>query len=178
MMVRKVEADFARWSSGFTLLELIVTITLISVLVSALGILFNSNFKVYYSQAERSDIKGKAGRAVETMSAELRQAASLTTATATNLIVTFDTDGDGDDDSVQFTWAGVSGNPFNRVSGGATTPLVNSVSSLAFAYYDAGNVLLSFPVTLSQVKAAVVTLTASSDAETFTLRSQVTLRNL
>ena len=163
---------------GFTLLELITTVTLVGTMILALGLLFGANFKVFYSQAGRTDIKGKAGRAVETMSTELRQAASLTAATATSLTITFDTDGDGDDDSVQYTWGGASGDPFNRVSGGVTIPIVNSVSSLAFSCYNSSNTLLTFPVTLSQVKSVVVTLTATSDSESFTLRSQITLRNL
>lgn len=167
-----------RDSRGFTLFELMVTIMMVSVLIGSLGFLFNANFKIYYSQIGRSDIKDKTGRALDTMSAELRQAVTLTAATATSLTVTFDTDGDGDDDSVQYNWGGTSGNPFNRVSGGITTPLVNSVSSLAFSCYNSSNTLLSFPVTLSQVKSTAVTLTATSDTETFTLRTQATLRNL
>ena len=167
-----------RSSFGFTLLELVVTVTLVGTMILAIGLLFTTNFKGYYSQVGRTDIKGKSGRAVETMANELRQAASLTVATATSVTITLDTDGDGDDDSVQYTWGGASDNPFNRVSGGLTIPVVNSVSSLAFSCYNSSNTLLTFPVTLSQVKSVVVTLTATSDNESFTLRSQITLRNL
>ena len=167
-----------RSSFGFTLLELVVTVALVGTMILALGLLFNANFKAFYSQAGRTDIKGKSGRAVETMANELRQAVSLTAATATSIAITFDTDGDGDDDSVQYTWDGTSGNPFNRVSGGVTIPVVNSVSSLAFSCYNSSNTPLTFPVTLSQVKSVAITLTATSDNESFTLRSQITLRNL
>lgn len=168
----------ARNDRGFTLLELIVTIALVGAMVLSLGLLFNANFKVFYNQTGRSDIKGKAGRALETWSNELRQAASLTAATVSSVTITLDTDADGDDDTIQYTWGGASGNPFNRISGGVTTPIINSVSSAAFSCYDSTGALLSFPVTLSQVKSIAVTVTATSDRETFTLRSQTTLRNL
>lgn len=170
--------DSARCSSGFTLLELLLAILMMSALILALWAVYKANFGAFYSQVTRSNIKGESGRALATVGNEIRQAVSLTTAAATNLVLAYDTDGDGDDDSVQFTWAGVSGNPLNRVSGGATTPLVSSVSSLAFAYYNSSNVLLTFPVTLSEVKSVLITLASTSGDETFTVRSQVSLRNL
>lgn len=151
---------------------------MVAALITALWAVYKANFSAFYSQGTRSNIKGETGRAVAFLTNELRQAASLTTATATNLVFTLDTDGDGDDDSVQFTWGGASGNPLNRASGGATTPLVSSVSSLAFSYYDSSNTLLTLPVTLLQVKSVLITLTSTNGDETFTLRSQVSLRNL
>ncbi len=159
-------------------MELMVSVVMVGVMISALWLVYRANFFVFYSQSTRSNIKGETGRAMASMATELRQAASVTSATVTSLTVTFDTDGNGADDSVQYTWAGSSGNPLNRISGGVTTPLVSSVSSLAFSYYDSSNSLLTFPVALSQVKSAGVTLTSTSGDESFTIRSQVSLRNL
>src|SRR3989338_5798920 len=127
---------FKKSERGLTLLELIIAVMMMAVLITALWTVYKANFSAFYSQGTRSNIKGETGRAISLMANELRQAVSLTTAAATDLVITLDTDGDGDDDSVQFTWAGASGNPLNRLSGGATTPLVSSVSSLAFSYYD------------------------------------------
>ena len=170
--------NFRRSQRGLTLLELLIAVMMMAALITALWAVYKANFGAFYSQVTRSNIKGESGRAVATMANEIRQAASLTTATATNLVIAYDTDGDGDDDSVQFTWAGVSGNPLNRVSSSVTTPLISSVSSLAFAYYDSSNTLLTLPVTLSQVKSVLITLTSTDGDETFTLRSQASLRNL
>lgn len=163
---------------GLTLLELLIAVVMIAALVTALWAVYKANFGAFYSQVTRSNTKGESGRAIAMMGSEIRQAVSLTTAAAANLVIAYDADGDGDDDPVQFTWAGASGDPLNRVSGGATTPLVSSVSSLTFAYYDSSNTLLSFPVTLSQVKSVLITLTSTSGDETFTARSQASLRNL
>ena len=163
---------------GLTLSELMITVSLVGAMVLTLSLVYRTNFLAFYSQSKRSNIKGETGRAVAFAASEIRQAASITTATATNLIVTFDTDGNGTDDSVQYTWAGASGNPLNRVSGGLTTPIVSSVSSLVFAYYNSSNTLLTLPVTLSQVKSILITLTSVNGDESFTLRSQVSLRNL
>ena len=167
-----------RSERGLTLLELLITVMMIAALILALWAVYKANFSAFYSQATRSNIKGETGRAMAMMATEIRQAASLTMATATNLVIAYDTDEDGNDDSVQFTWAGASGNALNRVSSSVTTPLVSSVSSLAFAYYNSSNTLLTFPVTLSQVKSVLITLTSTSGDETFTARSQVSLRNL
>lgn len=163
---------------GLTILELLIAVMMMSALILALWSVYKANFGAFYSQATRSNIKGESGRAVATLANEIRQANTLTTATATDLVIAYDLDGDGDDDSVQFTWAGASGNPLNRVSGGITTPLVSSVSSLAFAYYDSSNTLLTFPVTLTQVKSVLITLASTSGDEAFTVRTQVSLRNL
>jgi type II secretory pathway component PulJ len=180
VLPRLKSARFGRPGSerGLTLLELMIALFMVAALTTTLWLVYNANFFAFYNQSKRTDIKGETGRALASMSWELRQAASLTTATATNLIFTFDTDGNGTDDSVQVTWAGASGNPLNRVSGGLTTALINSVSSLAFSYYDSSKALLSFPVTLSQVKSVAINLTSVGGDESFTLRSQVSLRDL
>lgn len=162
---------------GLTLLELLIAVMMMSALIVALWTVYKANFGAFYSQGSRSNTKGESGRAIARLGSEIRQAVSLTTATVANFVIAYDTDGDGDDDSVQFTWAGASGDPLNRVSD-VTTPVISSVSTLAFAYYDSSNALLTLPVTLSQVKSVLVTVTATDGDESFTLRSQISLRNL
>ena len=84
--------------AGLTLLELMISLVMVAALTTTLWLVYNTSFFAFYNQSKRTDIKGEAGRALSSMSWELRQAASVTTATATNLIFTFDTDGNGTDD--------------------------------------------------------------------------------
>lgn len=162
---------------GLTLMELIVTIALVSGLLGAVWVLYQTGFCVFYDQELRAGLKGGSGRGVERLAGELRQAISVTTAQATNMSFSYDADDDGDDDAVQYAWSGAAGDALYRVAD-ATAPLVDSVSSLAFSYYDGSNNLLSFPVTASQVRAVTVNVTVSGRDESFTLRLQTRLRNL
>jgi prepilin-type N-terminal cleavage/methylation domain-containing protein len=163
--------------SGFTLIELMIVLFFIGVFMSVLWVIYKTQFLTFYSQSTRSNLKADAGLAFSTMPKELRQAVSITAASGTGLTFTADTDGDGVDETIQYAWSGSAGAPLNRVSGGLTRALVNTVNSVTFSYYDSSNNLLSSPVTLSQVKLVAIDLTAASSDESFELRSQVRCRN-
>lgn len=162
---------------GLTLTELIITLIFLIILLGALWFIFDGMFKPTYSQEKRTGIKAEMAHGLPALALDLREATSLASATATTLSLTRDTDDNGMDETIQYTWSGTAGNPLNRVAD-VTLPMVNSVSSLAFSYYDAGNNLLSLPVTLSQVRVVAIDLTASNQDETFQLRTQTRLRNL
>ena len=162
---------------GLTLTELIITIILVSILVGSLWMVYDSGFRPFYSQNTRIGIKGEAGRSFVNLAREMREAASLTAATQSSVTFTTDTDDNGINETIQYTWSGAAGTALQRISG-ATTPVINSVYSLAFAYYDSSNSLLSFPVTASQVRVVSLNVTAASQDETFQLRSRTQLRNL
>ena len=163
---------------GFTLIELIITVVLVVILVGTLWMVFYAGFSTFYNQDTRIRLKGEAGRAFIGLEKELREATSVTSAAAADLTFTLDTDDNGVDETVQYVWSGTAGTALNRVSGGATTPVVSKVNSLALSYYNSADALLSFPVTASQVRAVAVDLTAADGDETFQLRSRMRLRNL
>jgi len=169
-------------SGGLTLLELLVTLALISVLLGAIWLVFYSGSKVFYGQWSRIGIKGQASRMFLNMSGELRQATSMVSATETSLSFTLDSDQNGVDETLQYIWSGTGGAPLNRVlvspAPSFTTPVVNSVSQLQFSYFDSSNNLLSFPVSPSQVKLVAVDVTVADRDETFHLRLKEGLRNL
>jgi hypothetical protein len=98
-------------------------------------------------------------------------------AASSSLTLVIDTDDNGADESVHYVWSGVTGAPLNRISD-TTIPMVNSINSLSFSYYDASNNLLPFPVTASQVRLVAIDITAADNDEAFQLRSNIRLRNL
>jgi hypothetical protein len=155
----------------------VIALVLISGFSAAVWSAYRTGFLTLYSEITRWRIKGEAGQALARLSEDLRLAESLTAAAAGDLTLTRDTDDDGDDDSVQYSWSGVSGDPLNRVAD-VTVPVLNALSSLAFSYYDSGGNLLSFPVTASQVRLVSVELTTAAEDETLKLRSEIRLRKL
>lgn len=164
-------------ATGMTLIELLITMVLMFALVAVIWGLFNTGFATTVTESLRTSLKGDSSRGFVKMGVELRRALSVTTAQATGLTFTADTDNDGVDETIQYTWGGTAGQPLNRVSAG-TQPLVNSISTLSFSYYDSGHNLLSFPVTASQVKSVRADITVADEDESFRLRSEYRLRNL
>lgn len=162
---------------GFTLAELIITMVMVSVLMGAIGLAYNVGFRVFYSHKTRIGGKSEAGRSLSTMAQEVRTAVSVTSAQASSLTFSADTDNDGINESIQYSWSGTAGAPLQRIST-LTTLLASSVNSLSLTYYDSNNNLLSFPVTASSVRIVSFDLTVKSQDETFQLRSQTRLRNL
>lgn len=162
---------------GLTLTELIITIVFLSLLLGAVWMVFDSLFRPFYSQEKRTGIKGESAQSFIRLAQDLREATSLTDAQATSLSLTADTDDNGADETIQYSWSGTAGDPLERV-GDVTLPLVNAVTGLTFSYYDANRNLLSSPVSASQVRAVAADLTVSTQNETFQLRSQTRLRNL
>ena len=173
-----------RKNNGFTLLELIITVALISVMLGALSMLYSSGLSVFSSQETRSSIKYDAGRFLITMAAELRLADALTIANQTLIVFSVDSDANGVNEAIQYAWPGVQAQVLNRTLTSTvpaytiTTPAVNAVNNISFSYYGANNSLLSFPVDAAQVKLVSVNLMVSDNDETFLLRSQARLRNL
>ncbi len=181
---RRCEEDLSPTAkiAGFTLIELAISIVLISILLGAIYLVYDAGFRTTYQQWTRTGVKGEVGRAMITIGNDLRQAASVTSATETEVTFTVDADGNGVDETVQYTWGGVAGDPLNRVQSAPapsyTNLEVSSVNSLAFSYYDATNTLLSFPVTASQVRRVVLDITVLDKQENFELRTSFRLRNL
>lgn len=177
--MKKAKGEKLRRKKAFTLMELVICFILIFVLIGAIWIVYNTGFQVFFSQTARSTAKGETGRVFANMASELRQATSLTSVTQTSITFTLDSDNSGSDETLQYSWSELAGDPLNRTfSLGSTVPIVRSVSALSFSYYDSNNNLLSFPVTASQVKSISIVLTVTDKEETFQLRSNIKLRTL
>lgn len=176
-IVRRLNHKSQITNHGFTLIELLITVVLVSILLGAVWMVYSVGFKTFYTQRTRTGVRAEVGRTFINIAGELRQATSITGAQATNLSFTLDSDNNGIDEMLQYTWSAVAGEPLNRISS-VTTSVVNSVNSLTFSYYDANNNLLSFPVTPSQVRLVAIDIIVTDKDETFHLRSNIELRNL
>lgn len=162
---------------GMTLIELVITLVFVFILVGMLALLYQAGFSTAFNQSNRMVEKGTSSRALILVGQELRQATAITSAQLRSLSFTADPDFNGAEETLQYTWSGTAGESFNRVST-STTPLVPNVTALSFSYYNAGNALLSFPVTASQVRLVALDMTVTDGDETFQLRNQIRPRNL
>lgn len=149
-----------------------------SVAFSAVWMLFSTGFGVSFDQYRRTSAKAEVSRLMIHLARELRQTTSLSSAQAAELTFVADTDKDGTDETIQYTWNGTAGQPLNRMEASVTLPFVNSVSNLSLTYYDSSNTELSFPVTLSQVKLVTIDLTVTDGDEIFNLRNRIKLASL
>lgn len=162
---------------GFTLIELLIALTLVFILVGAVLMVYDTGFKAFYTQEKGSTLQSQAAQVVAAFSGDLRGATSLTSATATAATFTADTDANGVDESIGYSWSGTAGDDLVRAST-ASVSVAHSVQSLALSYYDASENLLSFPATASQVRRVGFDLTLSDGDEAFRVRSSARLRNL
>jgi prepilin-type N-terminal cleavage/methylation domain-containing protein len=164
--------------SGLTLIELLISVVLISAMLGAVWVIYSTGFNVFYGQLYRSNIKDETSLAFITMTKELHQAISVTSATATSITFTADLDNNGVNEAIQYTWSGPAGAPLNRVAGTVTKTLIRSVQSIAFTYYNTNNVLLSVPVTLANVHLVAIDATSVKGNETFHCRTKIFLQTI
>jgi len=169
---------------GLTLIELLIAALLVSVLLGAVWIVYNTGFRVFYGQWTRSGIKGEAGNLLINMSSQLRQAASVTESLTRSVTFTADLDSDGLDETVRYIWSGTAGDSLNRVftdpppvvSPPVTTmSVLSSVKNIIFTYYDASN---NSTTTASAVRLVYMDIEVDSGDETFRMRTAARLRNL
>jgi prepilin-type N-terminal cleavage/methylation domain-containing protein len=166
------------YKRALTLIELLISIALLSVLVIAISLVYRVGLRTFYGQATRSDMKGEVSRALINMAGELRQANSVTGADAKSVTFTADINADGVNETIQYVWSGVSGAALNRISGSATSPLIKSMSAATFSYYDASNTLMPTSPTASLVRLVAVSATVTYRDETFNLITKIALREL
>lgn len=169
--------------AGLTLIELLISVMLISAMLGAIWVIFHTGFQVFYGTLGRQNIQSQASMAFETMTNELHQATSVTAATGTSITFTADINNDGASESVQYSWSGAAGAPLNRVVGVQTKALVRSVNNPPpssvnplFNYFGVNNAALGTTPTASQIRLITIDLYTTAGSETFHLRTKVFLR--
>ena len=170
---------------GLTLIELLISMLLISLMLTAVWAIYNTGYTVFYGQYGRQNIEDEAYYAFLTMTSELHQALSITAATEKSMTITIDLNNDGQVETVVYSWSGVAGAPLNRNDGTNTKQLVRSVNNTLsnpdpinnlFCYYGTDNTILGSSPSVSQVKLVAINLITTSGSESFHLRTKVQLR--
>ena len=124
------------WFGGFTLLELTVAMAILSVLLVGLG------SAVMLASRAVPDGKGcnaavlTAGAALDQIALDTRYATSVTTHTATELVLTVpDRNGDASPETIRYWWSGTPGDPLLRqLNGNTAVPIAESVQEFQLGY--------------------------------------------
>jgi hypothetical protein len=154
---------------GFTLFVFIIVIVLIGILVAGSSNILSVGFNSYFSEKDIINANWQGSAALERMTRDLHALTSpsdITTATTSRIIFN-----DLNGDTVDYQ---VLGNQLMR----NTQSLSEGVQSISLAYYKGDSTLLSFPISLTDVRYVVITLNMAYNNITFPIKTAIYLWNL
>jgi len=164
-------------NKGFTLIEMIMVITLLGIVAAIIAIPLLQGARGWFDATTREGITQSGRIGIERMTREIRNTARksdntpcISAALATSF--TF-SDMSGDltaCNTITFSWAG-AGNPIIR---GADT-LADNVNSLSILYYDSNNNITG---TLANIRRLSIEITSTKGSETLRKYSEVYLSNM
>jgi type IV pilus assembly protein PilW len=188
-----------RTSAGFTLVELLVSLTIFSVVAGILTTVLVSANRTHRQTTHRADIQAASRQALSLLTGELAQAGAdprippagivgIVVADSTSVRMRADLNADGTiqttepSEDVTYTYNAGTGTLFRNPGSGAAAVLRN-VTAVRFTYFDAANQPLStLPLSASDralVRSIGITLTSEErDSHPFTHTTRITLRNL
>ena len=164
---------------GLTFIELVTTITIISVLAIVGGRFFTATVKAWNEFAFRADTGMQARLGMDWLVREIRETACDTSGASvvyTASATTYDFShmkSDGTTENVTFSWNGVADAALMRTTTAVTATLIPSVNAMALAYYDKNDASLTVPLSatnLLNVRRVVITMTIKNLATNSTMK--------
>ncbi len=188
-----------RSSAGFTLVELLVSLTIFAMVAGVLTTVLITANRTHRQTTHRAEIQGASRQALSLLTAELAQAGAdpmippagitgIVTADSTSLRVRADLNANGTiqttepSEDITYTYdAGAQ--TLSRNPGSGAAVVLQNVTDLRFTYFDAADQPLStLPLSATHralVRSIGITLTSSDrDSHPFTHDTRITLRNL
>lgn len=188
------------WDQGFTLLELLVVILILSVVMAGVYAVYSSQQKSFLIQEDVAEMQQNLRAAMFTMVREIRLAgcnptgkatAGIVTASANSISLTMDIsgnnpnvdppDGDTGDANEAVTYALMDtdgdGTPdsIGRNTGGGLQPVASNIDAMNFIYLDGnGNATGD----LTQIRSVQVTVVARTADPSVGFRNTASYRNL
>lgn len=124
-----------REATGFTLIEVVLSVTILSILMGAMmsAILIS---RQAIDDGDSLISRTVAGReAVDEITSDLQLALTITESTATAVTFTVpDRTGDDAAETIRYAWSGIAGDPLTRTFNGTTVDLTQNVHNLDFTY--------------------------------------------
>lgn len=157
-------------SNGFTLVEIVITIVLVSVIAAIAAMIILQGIQGYVSEASRSDVYYQARLAMERMAREIRlirSPADITSLSNTNLQYT-----DVNNSIAGFNWTAPT---LYRWNGAGSDVLASGITAFSFSYLQQDGVTAA--ATAAAVRYVDISLTAQQGAESLVMRSRVRPRN-
>lgn len=156
----------ANRESGFTLIEMVITIVVIGIIAGISAMLILQAMRGYSDQDVRADLTNQARLGIERMAREIREIRDCTATDITTMA------------AGTFAFVDNAGNPIAYTTSGTDltrngTALASSVSGLTFGYLRRGGPPDVAAVAAAQVWNVDVTLTVSRSGESHTHRIRV-----
>ncbi len=140
---------------GFTLIEFIIVIVLLSILSSIGSLILGQHFKGYFATKQITQLTTETNIAVDNLMRELKSAGQLTAIDNTTLTFT--------NQAGETIVIDLNGTTLRRqVNGGTAMPLCSQVSSLAFYGFDAS---FATTVTAQNVRFVMLQMTTTSSTK-------------
>ena len=178
---------------GFSLADLLVGLTLVSLLAAAVFGVYQVSQNSYLFGASRAEVQENARAVLYRMATELREAGYdptfsgnfpiLTNIAAEDMTFTADLDGGGTlntNETVRY-YRNAADNTLHRSAGGVDQPLIDGAQALTLTYLDSGN---NVTATIANVRTVSIQLTVqpvatrlASFSTPATFTTQVRLRN-
>ena len=164
---------------GLSLLELLITISLLAIFMAAVYESVISGLRVANASDEREAIRQQLANTLDLLIREASIASNVDNAEDQRFQFDADLDGNGTtENNVNYN---VSSGDLQRTYNGITVTLIRDLSSLDFNFVDSGGSTLSTPVgsqpTRDTIRVVQITVTATNDQETISLTSAAYLRN-
>lgn len=164
--------------SGFTLIELIIVLSLLGLFLGAVQETFIHGLRIVDAADERSEVDSELAWGLERLSREVAQAKTFTTATASRMVLTVDLNQDGTDETVDYL---LSNGQVLRQESNRQVVLVRNAQALTFSYVDLDGNTLSVPVasgSLDDIRLVQVSVTGDLEDETVAMTTAMFVRNL
>ena len=161
--------------NGFTLVELIIVITIIGIIAGVVGYILLGAVEGWTFKAKRNDLLWDGRLAINRMAREIREIKNLTSVTTAS--------------SSQFRFTNVnnnsiiyslSGADLNRTKDGSANILAQNVSNLSFTYYDSSGAGIATPTvspSATNIRRVRINLTLTNGGQNFYAQSDSVPRN-
>lgn len=163
---------------GFSLVELLISLTLVMMLTLALLTSFTFIARGDQSLTNYGDMNNQARKLLEQLGADLRSATDVTNFTASTVTLTVPTNpAVSATQDVVWTYNSVNGT-VSRVDNTGTKLLARDVETFSFYYYNGSNVATTSLVEVKQIQLSMrmLRLVASTLTSEYVISAQFTMR--
>ena len=166
----KNHKNLIRSSCGFSIIELMVVVGIISLITLGLVALFSGGVRSYISGDSQLEAQRNARQAMDYMVREFRHGSRVLTPPSNTWSVEVQIpplDGSAGY-QVTYSWSGVLYAPINRITtSGGTNPLINDVLNLQFTYPKSSRINILMQIDVDRDGAADISLNTAVNLRNF-----------